>query len=376
LCDRRFQWHPSGSVLFVQTETSGVYNLWRVRVDPNTLAWVSAERLTTGAGADVLPALSRDGARLAFVTERAVSRLWAYSLDNETGRMGAGQPLTEDDAMAELGAISPDGASLAYNLKRPGSAEIELRIVKTAGGASTLLGMNGIGPVWSPDGKALLYGYYRLRDPIESRTAVRHLGGQERFLDDWRTNRLFSALQWTGNGVLGTVSDSTAEARLVFRADVEPDAPERTLISIPKAGIWQARWSPNGRWVSFVMMRTGHPGTLELIVAPAEHSSPDRPVRIAADHIWPDKPRWAPDGRTLYFVSRRSGPYFNLWAVSFDPDRGIPVGEPFTLSAFDSPSLHISPDVSRAEMDVSSRQVVLTMKAVSGSVWTLDAVDR
>jgi hypothetical protein len=30
----------------------------------------------------------------------------------------------------------------------------------------------------------------------------------------------------------------------------------------------------------------------------------------------------------------------------------------------------------RAEMDVSSRQVVLTIRAVSGSIWMLDAVDR
>ena len=50
---RRFRWHPSGTALYVQTESNGVYNLWKVRVDPSTLPWVSAERLTTGAGPDV-----------------------------------------------------------------------------------------------------------------------------------------------------------------------------------------------------------------------------------------------------------------------------------------------------------------------------------
>jgi hypothetical protein len=53
-----------------------------------------------------------------------------------------------------------------------------------------------------------------------------------------------------------------------------------------------------------------------------------------------------------------------------------PVGDPFQLSAFDSPSLHISEDISRAEIDVSATDVVLTMKSVSGSVWMLDGVDR
>ena len=43
---------------------------------------------------------------------------------------------------------------------------------------------------------------------------------------------------------------------------------------------------------------------------------------------------------------------------------------------FDSPTLAISPDLARSEMDVSARHAVLTMKAVSGSIWMLDNVDR
>ena len=81
--------------------------------------------------------------------------------------------------------------------------------------------------------------------------------------------------------------------------------------------------------------------------------------------LWPDKPRWAPDGRTLYFISRRPTWSFNLWAVRFDPERGTPVDEPFALTQFDSPSLVISPDMARSEMDVSSRHAVLTMKTVT-----------
>ena len=144
LIRRRFQWHPSGAALYAQTLTDGVYNLWRVRIDPKTLAWVSAERLTTGPGADVAPALSGDGARLVFVTERRSSRLWAYRLDHRTWTLGSGTPLTEDDASAAMGTVSPDGQHLAYNLMRQGSKDVELRVVGTAGGASELLATNAI----------------------------------------------------------------------------------------------------------------------------------------------------------------------------------------------------------------------------------------
>jgi hypothetical protein len=84
-----------------------------------------------------------------------------------------------------------------------------------------------------------------------------------------------------------------------------------------------------------------------------------------------DKPKWAPDGRALYFISQRPTSYFDLWAVRFDPDRGTPVGQPFALSQFDTPSRVISQDIARAEMDVSSRHAVLTIKTVSGSIWML-----
>jgi Tol biopolymer transport system component len=148
------------------------------------------------------------------------------------------------------------------------------------------------------------------------------------------------------------------------------------VASIPDAGLWQGTLSPNSRWVSFIVSRNQQPDTSELrIVSP--HGSPDdRLTRIAADHAWPDKPRWARDGKTLYFISRRPGRHFNLWAVRFDPDRGVPAGEPFQLTRGDSPTLHVSSDLARAEMDVSATDVVLTMKSVTGSVWMLDGVDR
>jgi WD40-like Beta Propeller Repeat len=111
-----------------------------------------------------------------------------------------------------------------------------------------------------------------------------------------------------------------------------------------------------------------------MVVAPA--SDPSRWTQVAADHPWPDKPRWSPDGRTLYFISRWPRSYFNLWAMSFDPERGIVVGQPFALSDFKSPRFMISPHVDRTAMSVSARQTILTMESVSGNIWMLDNVDR
>ena len=375
---RRFRWHPSGTALYVQTESKGVYNLWKVRIEPNTLEWLAAERLTTGAGPDVAAALSRDGTRLAFTTEQGSIRLWVFPLDQVAHPVDAGKPLTEDDAMAGNPAFSPDGQFVAYNLTRPGIDRQELWITNIVTGTSELVA-GGSGPTWSPDGKALAYTYDRLDDePITGRAAVRQLGGKERFVSRTTTN-LFFPTHWSAeHGLLGTYGPYPGDSSLVLwpTTNANADKPDTILVSKPATSFWQARFSPNNRWLSFISFRTDRPNRPEIVVAPADGSHPERWTRIAADHSWPDKPRWARDGRTLYFISRRPTSHFNLWAVRFNPDRGIPAGEPYPLTRFDNSSLVVLPEISSTEIDVSSRHAVLPMKTVRGSIWMLDNVDR
>ena len=157
---------------------------------------------------------------------------------------------------------------------------------------------------------------------------------------DWSSDR----------GLVGTymVSQSEVTPLAVWpMANPEADKPDRVLISKPDTGFWQAQVSPNGRWLSFVAIRSGRPSTLEMNVAPVDGSRPEHWRRIAADHVWPDKPRWAHDGRTLYFLSRGPTSYFNLWAVRFDPERGTALDQPSSLTQFDSQSLVISPEMTQ-----------------------------
>jgi serine/threonine protein kinase/Tol biopolymer transport system component len=370
---RRFQWYPSGTALLLQTESRGVYNLWRVRVNPRTLTWLSADRLTTGPGADVAAVLSRDGTRTAFTTENASVRLWAFTLDSFTNRLASGQPLTDVEAIVSNSVLSPDGRFVVYNLSRPGMRErSELWMTSVVDNSSELITMNAIAGCWSPDSRMLAYVSF---SSSESRLAVRQLGGKERFVSQ-PFNAMFVPTDWSSDGKLLGSSRAGRDVALALWPINNPSAnqPEQVLLARPGIHFWQASFSPNGRWLTFVLQRADRPGENEMVVAPA--SDPSRWTRVAADHPWPDKPRWAPDGRTLYFISRWPRSYFNLWAVRFDPERGMVVGEPFALSDFKSPRFMISPHVDQSEMSVSSRQAILTMESVSGNVWMLDNVDK
>jgi len=76
------------------------------------------------------------------------------------------------------------------------------------------------------------------------------------------------------------------------------------------------------------------------------------------------------------FISNHGSPFFNLWAVRFDPDRGTAIGAPFRLTQFDTPGLTISPAVAVSETGISARRAVLTMQTVRGNIWVMENVDR
>ena len=254
---RRFRWHPSGTALYVQTESNGVYNLWKVRVDPRRSLWVSAERLTTGAGPDVAPAVSRDGTRLAFSTEQG-----AHALVGVPARSRRAPPRLRKAADGgrrdrQLAALSPDGQSVAYNLKRPGIDRDELWITHIVEGRASW---------WRPTrfSRAGRQMERRLRtttfDSTNSRSpgavAVRQLGGKERFISRWSTD-WFLPSDWSAErGLLGYLRDSCLRSIAVGTlADDESGCRQAGTGADLQAGngfLAGGKFSPNGRWLSFV----------------------------------------------------------------------------------------------------------------------------
>jgi hypothetical protein len=124
------------------------------------------------------------------------------------------------------------------------------------------------------------------------------------------------------------------------------------------------------------VQRHGGSQPVELTVARAVNGVAGELTRIAADHVWADKPKWAPDGRTLYFLSRQhADDPFDLWGVRFDSDQGV-VGTPFKVTHFDSPSQMISTDLGNTDIGIAERWAVLTLEMVTGNIWMLDNVDK
>ena len=158
------------------------------------------------------------------------------------------------------------------------------------------------------------------------------------------------------------------------------DAPQaekglKQVASDPKYSLWQAKLSPNGRWIAFIAANREEAGAATIAVIPSGGAPAGQWNHITDAHAWADKPRWSPDGKLLYFVQRQAT-FLNVWAVRFDPEAGKPTGPPFQVTSFDRPGRQYAPDLSVSELSVSSTRLVLPIMENSGSVWILDNVDR
>jgi hypothetical protein len=90
--------------------------------------------------------------------------------------------------------------------------------------------------------------------------------------------------------------------------------------------------------------------------------------------VWDDKPQWSADGRLLYFLSSRGG-RFALWALGFDPNRGLANGVPFLVTQFATGPRAVDlydNDTALSDLSVVGSKVVLTLQLRSGGIWLLE----
>jgi hypothetical protein len=134
--------------------------------------------------------------------------------------------------------------------------------------------------------------------------------------------------------------------------------------------LYQPHFSPDGKWSVFEAVRDLLNSTLYAIPAAG------RPwIQITYSKQWDDKPRWSPDGKTIYYLSERKG-FVNVWGVHFDPARGQPLGEPFQITTFETPTLMIPMDIGSVEFSLTAGRLVLPLAQASGNIWILGNVDR
>jgi Tol biopolymer transport system component len=377
----RFRWARTGRYLYFEGSSGESTSLWRVSVNPETSAWRSLERLTTGTTVDDDFAIAADGQHLVFSARSIQNQLWAFPFDSNGGRItGAGRALTSGGATELAAEVTRDGSKLAYDATRAGRHELWEKATASGrerflvGDASSLRTY----PVWSPDGRQLAYLKRPLSTPSSSQTAVMALStdtGVERIVYH-STDLTMLPSDWTpdGRSLIGHCGQANGP-RAICRLDLptEQDASSLHVIaSDPSRNLFQERLSRDGRWITFMAVDARDAGASTIYVMPAGGGSW---VAVTDGQRYDDKPRWSPDGRAVYFVSDREG-VLNVWGRRFDPATGAATGGVFRVTDFSTPNTMIATDRVRMLFALTAQQLYLPVERAKGELWMLDGLDR
>ena len=202
-----------------------------------------------------------------------------------------------------IAQVSPDGSKAAVVLNVPVGPDQtrnnDVSIVDLVKNTTTRFTFDpgtDVQPVWSPDGKWIAWQSTPNNAAGFFRKAADGSGTDERLGDIQQ----FSLLtDWTQNGYL--IYSSAGD---IWALPVAPDARgTRTPIAVVKSpGVeYDARVSPDGRWIAYVSNETGR---LEMFVQPFAVSAGARSGKWqVSTRGTMGTPRWRSDSKELMFVS-------------------------------------------------------------------------
>ncbi len=245
-------------------------------------------QLTSDPADDIMPAISPDGTRIAFASNRAGD--WNIYVMPVNG--GQATQVTSDPEAELHPSWSPDGLSLVYCKSGSQSQRWEIWVTRLEQPGVRNFVDYGLFPKWSPDPASSKILFQRARQ---------------------RGSRFHGV--WTIDYVNGEGMNPTE------------------IVSAKNAAVMHPAWSPDGRHIAFVTVldpdrNLDAPEQSDVWMINLDGSG--RTALTSGQHL-NIKPIWGVDGR-VYFASNRGG-IENIWAVTVNGMNPAPAPTPTNDSA-------------------------------------------
>lgn len=315
-------WLRGGALVAQQIDIDGLKPIG----DPRPLADVGSGGAVNG---QINVAASANGLLLYSTTGSQVQLKWF-------DRKGKPLEVLGEPGQYEMFRLSPDGRRAAFTLMKPSSADLWLTDVER-GVATRFTSGSKVNyfPVWSPDGRNIVFGSGVGLAREVLRKDVSGASGEERL--PVAGEEIKNPMDWSRDGrwVL-YFSLAPATQRDLWVLPVTPDgravagAPPKPYLRTA-ANEWHGRFSPesNPRWVAY---QSDESGQYEVYI----NSFPEPRSKTRISTAGGVYPQWGPGGRELFYLSTDR----RLMAVSIklgtDSVEASSPRELFTLPGFDN----------------------------------------
>jgi Tol biopolymer transport system component len=251
-----------------------------------------------------------------IVAVAIASRNLSLQLDNQLAlvdRAGTRTPVGPLPGRTFAPRISPDGSEVVFDTQNDGALWIA-KLSNIAAKRKLSNGGSNRGPIWSADGKRILYItdyqneealYWRAADgtgmpeqlarPVRAPESLSLMGRELSFI----------TLMQGGDYDVWMYSFSTKQTTPFI---VVPGSPQHS-----------SHFSPDGKWIAYVSAQTGR---LEVWVRPFPAGTPAVQVSTAGG----EHPQWSPDQKELFFDSNN-----RVYAVAISTERAFTAAAPVAL---------------------------------------------
>lgn len=357
-------WDPERGVLFA-ADLGDTRNIWQLRLSPGD--WRASEaprRLTSGAAIEDLPAAA--AGRVVFSSFIENADIWSLPVDTLRGRVaGPLERLTDNVGVDVQPALSADGRRMAFTSNRAGNYDVYAKdLVTGVEAAITISPTFESRPAISADGSMVAYNegpatrrrvyVSSLRDPSGP---VAMNVCEDCFVPwDWSPDNRYLLYWPQSRRTIGLLDVQSRQSAIILAQD--------------KTTLLRATFSPDGRWIVFnadvAFDRSQTFIAAFRGVSPIERTSwievtrPDNSGYVS---------RWSPDGNALYLLSNYDG-YYCLWRQGLDPVTKRPVGRSTAVHHLHGARrsvAYIPPGF--VEISVARDRIVFPMTERTGNLW-------
>jgi Tol biopolymer transport system component len=285
------------------------------------------DQITYDSGAESFPSVSADGSWVVYAG-RATGNADVY-LRDLSGRSGINLTAASlaDDSQP---ALSPDGQRIAFRSEREGGG---IFVMGRMGDSPRRLTRTGFNPQWSPSGREIVFASESVEARPDSRTAEQG--------ELWVVNVDNGGVRQLKTGDAVQPAWSPDGRRIAYWGlrnrnqrdlwTVGVDGAEPVAVTDDPAIDWSPTWSPDGQWLYFSSDRRGSMNLWRIRIDQDTGRPEGAPEPVVVPALWAAHASLSADGRRLVFSSYvRSG---NLQRVAFDPVREVFVGDVETLTS-------------------------------------------